>query len=199
VDIAESRWREDGLPEHLRMNFSVIDGEGAQVACGRDFADLQRRFAASSGAASNGAPDISKTGLLDWTVGDMQEHLDLRRGARRVRVFPMLEDAGDSVSCGASESRERARALHRLGVRRLFMLANNRELQRVGKNLPGLDRLCLAYALVEDERPEWHAPRTGPRPEEKGRSGRSELAQDILEAGAWRRVPGAALDRRRDL
>jgi ATP-dependent helicase HrpA len=199
VDIAESRWREDGLPEHLRMNFSVIDGEGAQVACGRDFADLQRRFAASSGAASNGAPDISKTGLLDWTVGDMQEHLDLRRGARRVRVFPMLEDAGDSVSCGASESRERARALHRLGVRRLFMLANNRELQRVGKNLPGLDRLCLAYALVDDERPEWHPPRTGPRPEEKGRSGRSELAQDILEAGAWRALGESAAEVRSEI
>ena len=194
VDIGESRWREDRLPDQLRMNFSVIDAEGVQVTCGRDFADLQRRFAAGNGASAAGAPDNGKTGLVDWTVGDMPEHLDLRRGARRVRVFPMLEDAGDSVSLSASESKERARALHRLGVRRLFMLANNRELQKLRKNLPGLDRLCLAYVLIADERPDWHAPRTDPRLDGKRRSGRSELAQDILEAGAWRALGESAAE-----
>jgi ATP-dependent helicase HrpA len=60
--------------------------------------------------------------------------------------------------------------------------------------LPGLDRLCLAYALVEDERPEWHVPRSNPQRDGKRRSRRTEFAQDILEAGAWRALGESAAE-----
>ncbi len=155
IEIPADAWRDDRLPDHLRMNYVVVNVEGQELASGRNLAELQRRLAAAAAPAARGPVDREQRGLRDWTVGDISAPMEVRQGERTLTVYPMLEDKGNHVSLATSESRERALALHRLGVRRLFMLTRQRDLRHVRKNLPGIERLELGYATVHADPPSW--------------------------------------------
>ena len=45
ADIAPSDFREELLPPHLVMRYSVVDADGRELGVGRDLAELSRRFA----------------------------------------------------------------------------------------------------------------------------------------------------------
>ncbi len=155
VDIPVEAWRPERLPDHLRMNYLVVDAEGNEVDSGRDLAYLQRRFSAGAGSSIPMTEGVPQRGLTDWTVGDIAAQAEVSQASGKAAVYPMLEDKGDSVWLTASESKERAQMLHRQGVRRLFILTRNRDLRRLRKNLTGLARLELAYAAVQASPPAW--------------------------------------------
>ncbi|MDX1527651.1 MAG: ATP-dependent RNA helicase HrpA, partial [Gammaproteobacteria bacterium] len=194
VEIPSDAWREQRLPDHLRMRFAILDSDGREIAAGRELADLQRRYA--GGRRPSVEPlAAASNGIKDWSVGDLEDKIRARRGERQAVLYPMLEDRGDSVRLTAIESRERALELHRQGVRRLFMLNRHRDLRRLGKNLPGIERLELAYSAVAAPPPAWQR-----------QNGRREGAEDpgpalsdqILEAAVTAALGDSGLDVRKE-
>ncbi|HSS64855.1 MAG TPA: ATP-dependent RNA helicase HrpA [Gammaproteobacteria bacterium] len=194
VDIPPGAWRTKRLPDHLRMRFAILDAGGHEIARGRDLADLQRRFAGGRTSATETAM-TERDGLTDWSVDDLEDEVRVRHGNRDAVVYPMLEDRGDCVCLTASESRERALELHRQGVRRLFLLTRQRELRRVKKNLPGLERLELAYSAVRADPPAWQR-QNGTRAELEGTTVR--LAEQILQAAVTEALGESGADVRRE-
>jgi len=137
-------WREEDLPEHMRVRVRVADAKGRELDADRDLGALRDRLkdrvrSAIARAAGN---EFALTGLDAWDFGELPESVE-RRG---VRGFPALIDEGESVGLTVVESPDLAERLTRRGVRRLFVLAVKRDLRHLLDHLPGTDRLRLLFA-----------------------------------------------------
>ncbi len=62
--------------------------------------------------------------------------------------YPALVDRGSSVSLQLLDSPQAAEQSNSAGMRRLFMLASQGELKYLAGSLPGIDRICLHYAML---------------------------------------------------
>jgi ATP-dependent helicase HrpA len=66
---------------------------------------------------------LARTGETGWAFGTIEESATLTRAGHLVTVFPALVDEGATVGLGVFGSTDEAQARHRLGVRRLLLLA----------------------------------------------------------------------------
>ncbi len=151
IYVPEDAWSEEKLPQHLRMNFEVVDEAGKRLATDRDLNSLKKRFANQADSSFRKQPisHEEQVGLADWPESDeLPETLDITQGTIKLKGFPALVDEGDSVALRVLDSRERADSDHRAGLRRLFMLKLSKELRYLRKNLPSLNSLKLRYAKV---------------------------------------------------
>jgi len=124
LEVPADAFRPDSAPPHLQMNFRVLDENGRQLAMGRNLGDLKRDFGSKiekilkKEIQTNDAERFTA-----WTFGDLEEVVEIERGGRTLVGYPALQDAGDGVTLQVSDSPERAREIHRAGVRRLLGIA----------------------------------------------------------------------------
>ena len=134
LDVPLDAIRPDSAPPHLHMNFLVIDEHGRQLAMGRNLPELKRELAEHTAAVLRSeAPLAEDERYTGWTMGDLAEVMEIARGGQTLVGYPALVDAGDAVTLQVFDAPEKARALHRAGVRRLLAIAFKdrvRELER---------------------------------------------------------------------
>src|SRR3954468_4739642 len=124
LELSADAMRPDAVPPHLRMNFRVVDDEGRQRAMGRDLAALKRQLGQETKELlQEVAPVEEGERYSGWTMGELPEIMEIRRGARTLVGYPALVDAGDAVTLQVFESPEKARDAHAHGVRRLLAIA----------------------------------------------------------------------------
>lgn len=140
----------ESLPEHLCMNFRVVDAAGKEVAAGRDLGLIRRRLGMQARASFAAAPppEFHRDGFVRWDFGDLPEQVEIKHAGMTLNGHPALVDAGNSVSLRLFDQPDAAAEATRGGVRRLFMLQLHRELQYVEQSLADIDRLCLYYATL---------------------------------------------------
>ena len=80
-----------------------------------------------------------------WTFGELPELLEVQRGSQSLVGFPALVDRGDGVGIEVFDEPELAQARHRVGLRRLVALAIRDALKYLGRNIPELQRMAVAY------------------------------------------------------
>ncbi|MFM9971173.1 MAG: ATP-dependent RNA helicase HrpA [Burkholderiales bacterium] len=150
--IPGDAFRYEALPAHLSMNYLVVDEHGRQLSMGRNLAQLRAELGdkAEEQFSELAASEIAQEGLTDWSFGDLDEVMEIRRGAQALIGYPALVDRGANVDLEVLDSAERARALHRAGLRRLYMLQLKEQAKFIEKNLPGLQALALQYAPLGD-------------------------------------------------
>lgn len=138
------------LPEYLRMNFRIVDQAGKEVAEGRDLGLIRRRLgmAARASFAAAPPPEFHRDGLTRWNFGDLRGRIEIAHAGMTINGYPALVDAGSSVSLRLFDQREVAAEMMRGGLRRLFMLQVNQELQYIEQSLPDIERLCLYYSTI---------------------------------------------------
>ncbi|QEV99498.1 ATP-dependent RNA helicase HrpA [Microbacterium caowuchunii] len=168
----------DRVPTHLRMSFRAVDERGRAAGSDRDLGALQARFADRArssvarsltrprglepravATASAAAPVAERSGLTDWTVGELPERVDSKVAGGIVRGYPALVDEGASVALRLEATPEAAARATRGGVRRLVLLAVPSPTSYVLDHLTATEKLALATspypnakALVEDAR-----------------------------------------------
>jgi len=152
VNLPLDAFRPETLPAHLSMNFRVIDEHGRQLAMGRSLAQLRTELGQKAGeqfaaAASTGA---ALTGLSDWSFGDLEEIVEVRRGAQTLIGYPALVDRDSAVDLEVFDSPEKAQSVHRAGLRRLFILQLKEQAKYIERNLPGLQAMSLQFAAFGD-------------------------------------------------
>ena len=155
VVVPREAWDWSKVAPHLRPTYRVVDDGGTEQARGKDLealkAPLRPQFeqAMEEVAADAG---LARSGETTWAFGTLEESATLTRAGHRVTVFPALVDEGATVGLGVFGSTDEAEARHRLGVRRLLLLAL--ELPSDAELMDGLstaERLGLAgtpYASV---------------------------------------------------
>jgi ATP-dependent helicase HrpA len=126
VVVPREAWDWSKVAPHLLPTYRVVDEGGTEQARGKDLealkAPLRPQFeqAMEEVASDSG---LARTGETTWTFGSIEESATLTRAGHRVTVYPALVDEGSSVGLGVFGSTDEADARHRLGVRRLVLLA----------------------------------------------------------------------------
>ncbi|WP_420792762.1 ATP-dependent RNA helicase HrpA [Microbacterium thalli] len=181
--VSASDFDLERVPAHLSMSFRAVDERGRTLGSARDLGELQQRLAGRSRAsvarslaraapragaqpavAIPGEPAAAgavteRTGLTEWTVGDLPDLVDTRVAGGVVRGYPALVDDGASVSLRIEATPERAERLTAAGARRLLLLAVPSPSSYVLDHLTAAEKLALAAspypsakALIEDAR-----------------------------------------------
>ena len=145
-------FRPELLPAHLAMNFLVVDEHGRQLAMGRNLAQLRAELGEQAGEqfSAIAQPKAALSGITSWNFGELQEIMEIRQGAQTLIGYPALVDRGDSVDLEVLDAPQKARELHRDGLRRLFMLQLKEQTKYLEKNLPGLRDLGMQFLPFGD-------------------------------------------------
>jgi len=148
IELPMDAFRPDSAPPHLHMNFRVIDEHGRQLGMGRNLADLKRELGAEIVAVLRDEAPLNDAEVhVAWTFGDLDEMMELKRGGQTLVGYPALVDAGAGVTLQVFDSPEKARELHRSGVRRLLAIAFKERVRDLEKTL-GRD---LALAPLKED------------------------------------------------
>ena len=205
LELPVDAFRPDSAPAHLHMNFRVLDEHGRQVGAGRDLAALKRDLGVRAERVLQAqAPLAQAERHTGWTMGDLPERMELEREGQILVGYPALVDAGDGAVLQVFDSPEKARELHRAGVRRLFAIAfrdRSRDLERaLAKDLAigalkedvvvaALERTFLAESVPTGQAQ--FARRVG-----EGRSRFNLIAQEITRAASGIMAEQAVLGRK---
>ncbi|MEX0820352.1 MAG: DUF3418 domain-containing protein, partial [Pirellulaceae bacterium] len=149
-DLSPNAFKLEKLPPHLRMNVRVVDETGELLAEGRDLKQLAAKMGVESSADANLITDgdWEREGIKTWDFGELPESITIRRGDFVLEAYPSLVDAGDAVSLRLATTRAAADLQTRAGLRRLYCLAEHRELKAQVHWLPKIDRLQLYAATM---------------------------------------------------
>ena len=142
------------LPAHLLMRFEVTDRGGAVLGRSRRLAEMERRLVGRPGRHGGAAAGRGERGHTAWTFGAVPVEAEDRAGDGSGSVFPALRDIGSGVVVEHFQARAAAERSHRSGLVRLFSLAVRREARGCLRTLPGIDELCLLYAMTVPA-PDW--------------------------------------------
>jgi ATP-dependent helicase HrpA len=144
VTVRAEDWPPQSLPAHLQPRVEVIDRGNKTVASGRDLGAIQANIESRdirSGAWDKAVQRWERTGLVEWTLGDLPETVVVEEiGGVPLLAYPGLEARESSVDVRLFRKREDAEAPSVAGVRKLAELVMARELSRVWKELAGFAR-----------------------------------------------------------
>jgi ATP-dependent helicase HrpA len=124
VRIEPSAFELDKVPDHLRITFAVVDGEGQRVAIGKDIEALKRSLGKQVRAAvAQSTPSIERSGITTWDLGVIPEVIESERDGVVVRGYPALLDEGTSVALRVFTTPAIQSRIMHTGVRRLLLLS----------------------------------------------------------------------------
>jgi ATP-dependent helicase HrpA len=152
VNVPLDAYRPETLPLHLTMNFRVIDEHGRQLAMGRNLAQLRAQLGDQAGEqfAELAGSGVALAGLTAWSFGELPELMEVKRGPQALVGYPALVDRGGAVDLELFDSAEKAASVHRVGLRRLFMLQLKEQAKYIEKSLPGMQAMVLQFASLGD-------------------------------------------------
>ncbi|TAK90967.1 MAG: ATP-dependent RNA helicase HrpA [Burkholderiaceae bacterium] len=151
------------LPQHLFMNFKVVDEQGRQLGMGRNLAALRAELGGKAQQAFQRVaetalevqpqPDTDATpaglalqqGLTGWTFDALPDIAEIQRGGQTLIGYPALVDRGSHCDIDLFDEEHKARQAHRLGLRRLFALQLKEQLKFLEKNLADLQTMGMLY------------------------------------------------------
>ena len=123
------------LPDHLRMNFRLVDAHDRVMTEGRDITVLRRKMRTT---AAPGPLPVADTLHRQWDFGELSETRQVERNGLRLMVFPALDDRRSGVALIEARDPASAHAMLRNGVARLALLALPQQLKywrkRVGED-----------------------------------------------------------------
>ncbi len=148
VVIEPGDWDWSRVPEHLRMTFRVEDDKGKTVAESKDLAKLKEKLkpktkAAISQVASKAVSGLEKSGLTDWTFGDLPRSFSEHRNGLTVAGYPALVDEGKSVAIRLQETERDQAAAMWAGTRRLLLLTMPSVIDVVQRHLSNQQKMTL--------------------------------------------------------
>ncbi|MDD2914070.1 MAG: ATP-dependent RNA helicase HrpA [Gallionella sp.] len=152
LDVPLDAFRLEQLPQHLLMNFRILDEHGRQLGMSRNFAQLHGELAprvaheiVTAAAAEETGESVSGQRYTAWSFGAFAETREVKRAGQSVTLFNALVDDGDAVVLRAFDTRDAAQTAHRGGLRRLFMLLLKEQVKYMEKNLPEAQKLGMLF------------------------------------------------------
>ncbi|WP_454196924.1 ATP-dependent RNA helicase HrpA [Nocardia sp. Marseille-Q1738] len=161
VSIAPSDFDPSALPDHLRMTFAAIGGDGTAVARGKSLSALKTQLAeqvsASVARATAGAERPPATVWTSESLGTVEPTVRREVAGQTVTGYPALVAEGDGVAVRVLSSPAEQAAAMRLGTRALLLHALPTSVRTATAGLSPTDRLALSQnpygsleALIED-------------------------------------------------
>jgi ATP-dependent helicase HrpA len=147
LKVSLSDWGE--MPDHLLMNFSIVDDAGRELAMGRDWHALKKQLGSAAQLTfRNTSPDIEKTDLKQWDFGDLPQTLSFERDGRKVTGYPALEDNIESVAIKLFDTEHEANVNLRKGICRLLRFELKEQMKQLEKSLPNFNQYALTLRNI---------------------------------------------------
>jgi ATP-dependent helicase HrpA len=144
LKLSESDFDLTVIPEHLCMNFSVVDEKGRELGMGRDWHALKKQLGSAAQLTfRSNSPSIEKTGLKQWDFGDLPETLTFTKDGHQLTGYPALEDQIDSAAVKLFDTAIEASVNHRKGVCRLMRFELKEQMKQLEKGLPNFNQYAL--------------------------------------------------------
>lgn len=145
--IPLNEWQPDALPEHLKMNFRIVDEQGRALGYGRNLSKLQTDYASKAGDSFEklAQEEMSHTGCIAWVFDDLPETAQFIQKGQTFIGYPAIVDEGQSVGVKILETQQKADLAHLAGLNRLFQLQCRKDVQYILKNTGVAATTQLAY------------------------------------------------------
>ncbi|MGH8808193.1 MAG: ATP-dependent RNA helicase HrpA, partial [Noviherbaspirillum sp.] len=108
----------------------------------------ERRSPASSDSATKSANVSEHQNLTTWSFGELPELLEIQQGKQTLIGFPALVDRTTHCDLEVFDDPAEAARVHRLGLRRLFVLQLKEQLKYLEKNVPGLQQMGMQFMAL---------------------------------------------------
>ncbi|WP_198962795.1 ATP-dependent RNA helicase HrpA [Mangrovitalea sediminis] len=156
VTVDAEAWSPENLPDHLRMNVRILDSNGQMLMQGRDPAALQRSLEQEADKALQSQPvqqgRQEPAPARQWSFGSLPAQAEAEQSGMQVRVYPAIEDLGDTVRTTRLLDPVAAEVSHRRGVARLIVHALGNMLSDLERRLPGFKAAALLFAPTGKQR-----------------------------------------------
>jgi ATP-dependent helicase HrpA len=147
VVVPREAWDWSKVAEHLRPTYRVVDEDGREQARGKDLEALKEplrpQFAAAIAEVATDS-GLARTGETTWVFDTIEASFEQVRAGHQVRVFPGLVDEGSTVGLQVFGTADEQESRHRLGVRRLLLLAIPSPVPAILRDLTNVEKLGLA-------------------------------------------------------
>ena len=153
VEVPLDAWDASGLPQHLLMNYRVVDEKNSEIAGGRDLAALRSQLGVKARRTFSEAASVSfeRKGFTGWNFDDLPEQVEVEREGRKLIGYPAIIDEGKSVALTLLDTDAEAQAATRRGLRRLFQLVLPEQTKFLARSLPGFNDMQLRYMLMMNQ------------------------------------------------
>jgi ATP-dependent helicase HrpA len=159
--ISPEDFRLEKLPGHLRMRIRVVQPDGEEQAVGRDLSTLLAKLVdhqkGSESRASEVPSEWQRDDIVAWDFADLPRKVRVTRGAFEVVLFPAVVDQVRGVGLRLLDTEHAAERETQAGIRRLYLLANQRELRSQVRWLPRWDEIRIwsstlcSTSILEDQ------------------------------------------------
>lgn len=132
------------LPEHLKVNFSIIDEVGHEIDSSRDLSQLQRIHKEKvTEVIKEIAFNIEQENLKYWPEFDIPETVSELWNGDQISGFPALINQGDYVDLKVLDHPEEAHGIHYQGVKCLLQMQLRDKVKVLQKIPPRFDQFAL--------------------------------------------------------
>ena len=147
--LVATDFQDENLSRYLQMRYEILDSNGQCIDEGRQLELLQKKYIdqieeSLAGTAEN---SFERSDLNDWNFGDLPESVEIETQGVKMQGYPALVDEQGKVALRLFATREAAVAEMRAGLRMLYKKVMQKEVKYLLRNLPGIDVLCLRFAV----------------------------------------------------
>jgi ATP-dependent helicase HrpA len=142
------------LPDHLNFNVRVVDHDGKTLAEDRSLTALREQLAGTP-TFSQPTAELSaeerkwqRTGLQAWDFDRIPVSIEIQRAGMAIQAFPIIQDDGQSVSLSLRPTAAEAEQVMKRGLRRLFLIQDQKLIRQQVENLPRLGHLRIQASCI---------------------------------------------------
>lgn len=150
IEIEDKDWPDVSLPDHLKVNYRIVDSDNKILGTGEDINLLKETF---SDKAENAFTDLydkeyGTEEISSWDFGELPLKQQIKINEDTITVYPSLIVEEGKVYKHAFDNQESAEYYLRIGLRELFKKELTKEIKYLRKNLRSIEKLALMYSNI---------------------------------------------------
>ncbi len=148
VTVPSDAWDASQLPQHLKMNFAVVDKHRKRLRESRDLETLQQNLQGEVKQALEDAVQQQPKqpeAASEWVFGNLPELLEQKQQGYAIKAYPGLVAQKDGVVQELFDSPELAAQAHREGLRKLLLLQLPSPIRHLQQSLSNKAKLAMYY------------------------------------------------------
>ena len=147
VTVTREDWQWQGVPDHLKMTFRIVDENNRTQAEGKDLTALKQSLKDKVQATLSDVADdgVEQQGLHIWSFGDLPQSYQQKRGNYQLQAWPALVDDKESVAIRLFDSQSEQQKHMWRGQRRLLWLNIPSPVKYLHEKLPNKAKLGLYF------------------------------------------------------
>lgn len=150
IEINNEDWSESILPEHLKINFRIVDSDNEVLDQGKDLTLLKHNL---SHLAEHAFTELYEDAygteeITCWDFGELPLSQEIKTNENTITIYPSLIEEDGKVYRYAFDNLDSAEYYLRFGLRGLLKNELVKEIKYLRKNLRGIDKLALRYSNI---------------------------------------------------